>query len=880
MRRLSRALAALSLCLTGTLAYADTDTPVNNPIGWIMPTGGTSSSSLQNLFNERRLTLYDFGVTPSSTVAAQTAALNTAIAACNAGTLSALVIPTGLWQLNAEPNALLPTGSSSCVFFGDGIGATLLRFPASAATSLHTFWKLGNDATRAVNVTISDMTLQLSNSPTADAGCALNVESANDFRFQNIRILGSTCPLQLDTAAEAGGTPTRGVFQNITGDINNGLNETCNVLIYGGSSISFNWWNFTGAGASNVNAAGSLECLTPASGHQIDTLRHSGFGMQSFTSVVAADGKPYGAKIDSTSGNVYNVSYDSLSYFDHTTTGGVLYTASVGGTGLIRNHIWTGTRHTPDTGSALIIDVNSGQLVRSVRFLGSRFFVRAAAIPIQVKLAHDGGATDYQNDTLEGVDVEDIGTSVVKEAAFEFEADGWSVPTYAIGSATRATSGFSEVLKVTNASLVDLSFGCGAIAPDITTFSAEPTYSPLYSLTRRICHPVLFTSLAGGMTLGNPTGGDKGAGTFNATTLYEAGTAIASKYAPIASPTFTGTVTLPDGSMAASSTFTFGNLIAVSNHNMTGAANIVANNANGYELIGGAVTATAPALSPNKSDLKAGIGADAAGDVSIITDNATVATELARFTGTGMTLNAALTYGGVTLSNAVTGTGNMVLSASPIFTGTPKSPNFAGGSSVSQAMVIETTTGVGSSDSMAFKTGAQSTFLSADTNGLISLPKIASDTAHTDASVCEDTTTHALYSGSGTLGICLGTSSARYKRDINPLDEGLVQVLSLDTKRFFYKPGHGDNGAREQFGFLAEDVFKVMPKLVGLDKTGKPNSVDLLGMVPVMVRAIQQQQDEIRWMWLALFSLGFGFALVLFRCRRSANDNELVRKAA
>lgn len=36
----------------------------------------------------------------------------------------------------------------------------------------------------------------------------------------------------------------------------------------------------------------------------------------------------------------------------------------------------------------------------------------------------------------------------------------------------------------------------------------------------------------------------------------------------------------------------------------------------------------------------------------------------------GVTMDAALTYGGVTLSNAVTGTGNMVLSASPTFTGT------------------------------------------------------------------------------------------------------------------------------------------------------------------------------------------------------------------
>jgi len=41
----------------------------------------------------------------------------------------------------------------------------------------------------------------------------------------------------------------------------------------------------------------------------------------------------------------------------------------------------------------------------------------------------------------------------------------------------------------------------------------------------------------------------------------------------------------------------------------------------------------------------------------------------------GFTLGSTLTYGGVTLSNAVTGTGNMVLSASPTFTGTIVAPN-------------------------------------------------------------------------------------------------------------------------------------------------------------------------------------------------------------
>jgi len=48
------------------------------------------------------------------------------------------------------------------------------------------------------------------------------------------------------------------------------------------------------------------------------------------------------------------------------------------------------------------------------------------------------------------------------------------------------------------------------------------------------------------------------------------------------------------------------------------------------------------------------------------------------------TLSAALTYGGVTLSNAVTGTGNMVLSASPALTGTPTAPTAAAGTNTTQ----------------------------------------------------------------------------------------------------------------------------------------------------------------------------------------------------
>ena len=64
---------------------------------------------------------------------------------------------------------------------------------------------------------------------------------------------------------------------------------------------------------------------------------------------------------------------------------------------------------------------------------------------------------------------------------------------------------------------------------------------------------------------------------------------------------------------------------------------------------------------------------------SIITAGG-ISTQKALWVGTTTTLAGALTYGGVTLSNAVTGTGNMVLSASPTLTGTltAAGANFSG----------------------------------------------------------------------------------------------------------------------------------------------------------------------------------------------------------
>lgn len=127
----------------------------------------------------------------------------------------------------------------------------------------------------------------------------------------------------------------------------------------------------------------------------------------------------------------------------------------------------------------------------------------------------------------------------------------------------------------------------------------------------------------------------------------------------------------------------------------------------------------------------------------------------------------------------------------------------------------------------------------------LTLPSLASDAATTDSTMCVTTTTGVVTKGSGTLGICLGTSSLRFKKNVAPMSGSLAAVMLLKPITYRYKPGYGDSGAREQVGFGAEDVVKVMPELVGLGTDKNPLSVDILGMVPKLVKAMQEQQAQI-----------------------------------
>ena len=77
-----------------------------------------------------------------------------------------------------------------------------------------------------------------------------------------------------------------------------------------------------------------------------------------------------------------------------------------------------------------------------------------------------------------------------------------------------------------------------------------------------------------------------------------------------------------------------------------------------------------------------------------------------------------------------------------------------------------------------------------------------------------------LVNPNGQLGTAV--SSARFKRDIDRMGKTSEAIFSLRPVTFHYK---GDTANTLQFGLIAEEVAKVNPALILVDKEGKPYSV-------------------------------------------------------
>lgn len=83
----------------------------------------------------------------------------------------------------------------------------------------------------------------------------------------------------------------------------------------------------------------------------------------------------------------------------------------------------------------------------------------------------------------------------------------------------------------------------------------------------------------------------------------------------------------------------------------------------------------------------------------------------------------------------------------------------------------------------------------------------------------------------------------RFKKNIENLSYGLAAVMKIRSVSYDLKDGKND---KKLLGFIAQEVEKIIPEIVTTNQDEMAyKAVDYVKMVPVLVKAIQDQQKQI-----------------------------------
>ena len=87
-------------------------------------------------------------------------------------------------------------------------------------------------------------------------------------------------------------------------------------------------------------------------------------------------------------------------------------------------------------------------------------------------------------------------------------------------------------------------------------------------------------------------------------------------------------------------------------------------------------------------------------------------------------------------------------------------------------------------------------------------------------------------------------SDAKYKENVKPIENALDKVMDLEGVSFDWKENNEILDIKEDIGFIAQDVQKVIPELVRENEEGNL-SLRYQGLIPVLLEAMKEQQKQI-----------------------------------
>jgi hypothetical protein len=176
-----------------------------------------------------------------------------------------------------------------------------------------------------------------------------------------------------------------------------------------------------------------------------------------------------------------------------------------------------------------------------------------------------------------------------------------------------------------------------------------------------------------------------------------------------------------------------------------------------------------------------------------------------------------------------TGSNNEAMGVDALFSNTTGSSNIAiGTDSLGHTVSGSANTVVGATAGENIVTGINNIYIGADAGGSAD----ESNTiriGNTNNSACFIAGIAGAFNPTDTVKIDPSTgqlgdqpSSARFKKDIDRMDKTSEAIFSLRPVTFHYR---NDKTNTQQFGLIAEEVAKVNPALIGVDKEGKPYCV-------------------------------------------------------
>lgn len=93
------------------------------------------------------------------------------------------------------------------------------------------------------------------------------------------------------------------------------------------------------------------------------------------------------------------------------------------------------------------------------------------------------------------------------------------------------------------------------------------------------------------------------------------------------------------------------------------------------------------------------------------------------------------------------------------------------------------------------------------------------------------------------------SSSIRYKQNVEPLDSTIdtkEMVSRIEPRTFEYK----SNPGKKIYGFIAEELDQISKELVVYDKTGRPDGVEHIQIIPLLlseVKRLSRELEELKW---------------------------------